>query len=67
MVTKVSQTTPTHLQHFKNNYHMQLRCSSSKNQTWFITNVLYDVYKLLYKRPIFNSFATIIQLIDFLT
>ena len=28
---------------------------------------MYDVYKLPYKRPIFNSFATIIQLIDFLT
>ncbi len=26
---------------------------------------MYDVYKLLYKRSIFNSLATIIQLIDF--
>jgi hypothetical protein len=27
---------------------------------------MYDVYKLLYKRPIFNLFAIIIQLADFL-
>jgi len=27
---------------------------------------MYDVYKLLYRRPIFNSLAIIIQLIDFL-
>jgi hypothetical protein len=27
---------------------------------------MYDVYKLMYRRPIFNSLATIRQLIDFL-
>jgi hypothetical protein len=27
---------------------------------------VYDVYKLTYRRSIFNSLATIIQLIDFL-
>jgi hypothetical protein len=27
---------------------------------------MYNVYKLQYKRPIFNSLAIIIQLIDFL-
>jgi hypothetical protein len=27
---------------------------------------IYDVYKLPYKKPIFNSLTTIIQLIDFL-
>ncbi len=27
---------------------------------------MYDVYKLSYKRPIFNALTTIIQLIDFL-
>jgi hypothetical protein len=26
---------------------------------------MYDVYKLLYRRPIFNLFTNIIQLIDF--
>jgi hypothetical protein len=28
---------------------------------------MYDVYKLLYKTPIFNLFVTIIQQTDFLT
>jgi hypothetical protein len=28
---------------------------------------MYNVYKLSYRKPIFNSLATIIQLIDFLT
>ncbi len=35
------------------------------NMVYYI--YMYDVYKLSYKRKKFNSLATIIQLIDFLT
>jgi len=47
---------------------MQLQYNFSKTQTWLTTNkYMYNVYKLSYRRPNFNSFVTIIQLIDFLT
>jgi hypothetical protein len=38
-----------------------------KNQTWLTYECMYGAYKLLYRKFIFNSLATIIQLINFLT
>jgi hypothetical protein len=41
--------------------------NSSKNQTWLTTDVCMVRTNYHIKDPIFNLFATIIQLIDFLT
>jgi len=44
---------------------MQLQYNFSKTQTWLTTNrYMYNMYKLSYKKPIFNSLVIIIQLID---
>jgi hypothetical protein len=50
-----------HLQQILSSYHMQLLKKSNMVDYMY----MYDVYKLLYRRPIFNSLAIIIQLIIF--
>jgi hypothetical protein len=48
------------------NVNMWHECTSQINCNIIDYGCMYDVYKLLYKLPIFNSLAIIIQLNDFL-
>jgi hypothetical protein len=58
-------TLMAHLKHFQSNCHMKfLQDLKKSNMVDYIC--MYDVSKLAYRGPIFNSFAIIIQLIDFL-
>ncbi len=55
--------------HIYNNFKVVATCNY--NATFEKLNMIdyicmYDIYKLSYKKPIFNSLVTIVQLIDFL-